>query len=44
MTGKSKPKNGNLRIDAPFDDALKAALEVKPAEKPKKKRSAKKRS
>ena len=39
MSDKPKKRNGKLKIDAPFDDALKAALGAKPPEKkPKKKR------
>jgi hypothetical protein len=41
----SHPKrNGPLRIPLPFDDALKAAMEVKRLEDAKKKRPARKRS
>ncbi len=29
-SGTSKNRNGNLRIPGPFDDALRAALKVKP--------------
>jgi len=37
-------RNGDkLRIPMPFEDAVKAATEVKPLEKPKKKRPTKKR-
>jgi hypothetical protein len=35
-------RNGKLAIPLPFDDALKAALEVKQPEKPKKKPPSKK--
>ena len=40
MTDKPKNRNGNLKIDAPLEEALRAALEVKPQDKkpPKKKR------
>lgn len=36
-------RNGKLNIPLPFEDALKAATETRPPEKPKKKRPAKKR-
>jgi hypothetical protein len=42
---KSSPRNGRLRIPLPFDDAVKAALEVQPPpkkpRKPRRKKSAK---
>lgn len=31
-------RNGNLKIAAPFDEAVKAALEVKPPDKPPRRR------
>ncbi len=38
-------RNGKLAIPLPFEDAIRAALEVKPPPKPpKKKREAKKKS
>ncbi len=39
MSGSNKlrRREGKLKIDAPFDDALKAALDVKPPEKPPRK-------
>jgi hypothetical protein len=41
--GNERPhqRNGKLSIPLPFEDAVKAALKVKPPEKPKRKRSAK---
>lgn len=43
MTDKSKNRQGNLKIDASLEDALKAALEVKPKDKkPPTKKAAKK--
>lgn len=33
MTDKPKPRHGKLKIDAPLEDALRAALEVKPEDK-----------
>jgi hypothetical protein len=42
--GSGKPqRNGKLSIPLPFDDALKAALEVKPPERPPRKPRAKKK-
>jgi hypothetical protein len=42
---QAKKRNGKLRIPLPFDEAMKAALEVKPPEraprKPRGKRQAK---
>lgn len=35
-------RNGNLLIPLPFDEAMKAAMEVKPPERKPKKRRAKK--
>jgi hypothetical protein len=43
MSEKRKTRHGKLRIDVPLEDALRAALEVKPGEKPKRKRPNKKR-
>ena len=42
--GDPKPaqRNGKLRIPLPFDDAMKAALEVKPPDKPERKPRSKK--
>jgi hypothetical protein len=37
MSDPEKPKRGKLSIPASFDDALRAALKVKPPEKPKRK-------
>jgi hypothetical protein len=37
-----KEYNGKLKIDLPFDEAIRAALEVKPNEKPPPKPRAKK--
>jgi hypothetical protein len=34
VTDKPKSRHGNLKIDAPLEDVLRAALEVKPPEKP----------
>lgn len=45
MASESDPhpkRNGKLRIPIPFEDALRAATQTKPPEKPKK-RPAKKR-
>ena len=42
-TGRAQ-RNGNLRIPLPLDEALKAALEVKPPEKPPRKPRQKKRT
>ena len=39
---KPQPRNGRLKIDMPFDDALSAALKVKPPEKPPRKPRSKK--
>jgi hypothetical protein len=47
MASASEPhpkRNGRLRIPLRFDDALKAAMEVKRPEDAKKKRPARKRS
>lgn len=42
---KSKQRNGKLRIPLPFDEAMKAALEVKPPKRePRKPRSKKAKS
>jgi hypothetical protein len=37
-------RNGPLKVDLPFDEALRAAMEVKPPEKPPRKPRAKKPS
>lgn len=43
MTAKKQPRNGNLRIPVPFEDAVRAALQTPPPppEKPKKPRTKK---
>jgi len=44
MSGASSKRNGALKLPVSFEDALKAALEVKPNEKkPQKSKRAKKR-
>lgn len=44
MKEKDEPsgRNGKLRIPLPFDEAMKAALEAKPLEKPERKPRSKK--
>lgn len=45
MTAPRKPppkREGKLSVPVPFDEAIRAALEVKPSQKPKKKPRAKK--
>jgi len=37
-----QPRNGKLAIPLPFEDAIRAALEVKPPQKPPKKKQPKK--
>ncbi len=41
---KPLPDRSPLKIDAPFEDVIRAALEVKPPEKPKKKPRAKRKA
>lgn len=41
---RTPKRNGKLAIPLPFDEAMKAALEVKPPEKPPRKPRAKKPS
>lgn len=42
MSGSPKKQQGKLAIPLPFEDAIRAALEVKPPPKPPKKKRAKK--
>jgi hypothetical protein len=42
MTERPKKRQGNLNVPLPFEEAVRAALEVKPPEKPPRKPRSKK--